>query len=132
MAKVSLEKDKIKFLLVEGVQAPAGIGDVQVFPVLDGTVIELRSGDLTRRVHVVGNDEVARTARAFNELVDGFQTAVKKVGQVSTVVVASAEQLYGASGRVASGATIESSVRTPIPSPLIRLGTPWLTSGSTW
>ncbi|NML28757.1 methyl-accepting chemotaxis protein [Zoogloea sp. G-4-1-14] len=66
--------------------------------------IELRSGDLTRRVHVVGNDEVARTARAFNELVDGFQTAVKKVGQVSTVVVASAEQLYGASGRVASGA----------------------------
>jgi methyl-accepting chemotaxis protein len=66
--------------------------------------IELRSGDLTRRVQVVGNDEVARTARAFNELVDGFQTAVKKVGQVSTVVVASAEQLYGASGRVASGA----------------------------
>ncbi|ACV79800.1 SsgA family sporulation/cell division regulator [Nakamurella multipartita] len=32
-------------LLVEGVQAPAGIGDVQVFPVLDGTVIELRSGE---------------------------------------------------------------------------------------
>jgi methyl-accepting chemotaxis protein len=53
---------------------------------------------------VVGNDEVARTATAFNELVDGFQIAVKKVGQVSAVVVASAEQLYGASGRVASGA----------------------------
>lgn len=66
--------------------------------------IELRSGDLTRRVCVVGNDEVARTATAFNELVDGFQIAVKKVGQVSAVIVASAEQLYGASGRVASGA----------------------------
>lgn len=32
-------------LLVEGMQAPAGIGDVQVFPVHDGTVIELRSGE---------------------------------------------------------------------------------------
>ncbi len=37
-------------LLVEGVRGPAGMGDVQVFPVHDGTIIELRSGDQTARL----------------------------------------------------------------------------------
>lgn len=37
-------------LLQSGVQAPAGMGDVQVFPVHDGTVIELRSGNHTARL----------------------------------------------------------------------------------
>jgi len=37
-------------LLVEGVRGPAGMGDVQVFPVHDGTVIELRSGEQAARL----------------------------------------------------------------------------------
>lgn len=37
-------------LLIEGVQGPAGMGDVQVFPVHDGTVIELRSGEQAARL----------------------------------------------------------------------------------
>ena len=32
-------------LLITGVHGPAGIGDVQVFPAYDGTIIELRSGE---------------------------------------------------------------------------------------
>jgi Streptomyces sporulation and cell division protein, SsgA len=37
-------------LLVEGVRGPAGMGDVQVFPVHDGTIIELRSGEQAARL----------------------------------------------------------------------------------
>ena len=37
-------------LLAEGVRGPAGMGDVQVFPVHDGTIIELRSGDQLARL----------------------------------------------------------------------------------
>lgn len=37
-------------LLLEGVRGPAGMGDVQIFPVHDGTVIELRSGDQSARL----------------------------------------------------------------------------------
>ncbi|WP_395729542.1 SsgA family sporulation/cell division regulator [Nakamurella sp.] len=37
-------------LLVEGVRGPAGMGDVQIFPVYDGTVIELRSGEHSARL----------------------------------------------------------------------------------
>ena len=37
-------------LLLEGVRGPAGMGDVQVFPVHDGTIIELRSGDQVARL----------------------------------------------------------------------------------
>jgi methyl-accepting chemotaxis protein len=92
--------------------------------------IELRSGDLTRRVHVASNDEMARTVRAFSELVDGFQTAVKKVGQVSTVVVASAEQLYGASGRVRSANW--RSARRWLPTPSTRCPAIWVGSRRRW
>ncbi|MBS0349201.1 MAG: methyl-accepting chemotaxis protein [Proteobacteria bacterium] len=94
----------LAILLALGVSLLVRSQIVGAIRAIEEASIDLRSGDLTRRVAVVGNDEVARTARAFNELVDGFQKAVKQVGQVSTVVVASAEELYGASGRVASGA----------------------------
>jgi hypothetical protein len=37
-------------LLISGVNMPAGIGDVQVFPTHDGVIIELRAGDATARL----------------------------------------------------------------------------------
>ena len=37
-------------LVLAGVRGPAGMGDVQVFPVHDGTIIELRSGDHAARL----------------------------------------------------------------------------------
>lgn len=41
--------------------------------------LHLQSGDLTQRVKVVGRDEVAQSAQAFNQLVDGFQSLVRQV-----------------------------------------------------
>ena len=43
--------------------------------------IELRSGDLTRRVRVTGQDEIGQTAKAFNGLIDGFQETIRVVLQ---------------------------------------------------
>lgn len=37
-------------LMLEGVRGPAGMGDVQIFPVHDGTVVELRSGEQSARL----------------------------------------------------------------------------------
>ncbi|MNP03088.1 putative methyl-accepting chemotaxis protein YoaH [compost metagenome] len=70
--------------------------------------IELRDGDLTRRVRVMGRDEVARTAQAFNELIDSFQQAMRQVAGVAASVGVSAEELVGASARVAESSTAQS------------------------
>ncbi|RON25055.1 histidine kinase [Pseudomonas brassicacearum] len=69
--------------------------------------IELRDGDLTRRVRVMGRDEVAHTAQAFNQLIDSFQQAMRQVAGVAASVGASAEELVGASARVAESSTAQ-------------------------
>ncbi|MCT7075913.1 HAMP domain-containing protein, partial [Salmonella enterica] len=69
--------------------------------------IDLRDGDLTRRVRVMGRDEVAHTAQAFNELIDSFQQAMRKVAGVAASVGASAEELVETSARVAESSTAQ-------------------------
>lgn len=69
--------------------------------------IHLRDGDLTRRVRVIGCDEIAHTAQAFNQLIDGFQQAMRQVAAVAASVGASAEELVGASARVAESSTAQ-------------------------
>ncbi|WP_028628917.1 methyl-accepting chemotaxis protein [Metapseudomonas resinovorans] len=69
--------------------------------------IRLRDGDLTRRVRVIGRDEIAHTAQAFNELIDSFQQAMRQVASVAASVGASAEELVGASARVAESSTAQ-------------------------
>lgn len=69
--------------------------------------IDMRDGDLTRRVRVMGRDEVAHTAQAFNELIDSFQQAMRKVAGVAASVGASAEELVGTSARVAQSSTAQ-------------------------
>lgn len=69
--------------------------------------IQLRDGDLTRRVRVIGRDEVAHTAQAFNELIDSFQQAMRQVAAVAASVGASAEELVGTSARVAESSTAQ-------------------------
>ncbi|MBS7691901.1 methyl-accepting chemotaxis protein [Pseudomonas lalucatii] len=66
--------------------------------------IQLRDGDLTQRVRIVGHDEIARTAQAFNELIESFQLAVRQVAGVSASVGASAEELVITSSRVSESA----------------------------
>ncbi|AVK06663.1 methyl-accepting chemotaxis protein [Pseudomonas aeruginosa] len=69
--------------------------------------IKLRDGDLTQRVRVIGRDEIAHTAQAFNELIDGFQQAMRQVASVAASVSASAEELVGTSTRVAESSTAQ-------------------------
>lgn len=67
----------------------------------------LRSGDLSQRVEVIGKDEIARTAVAFNELIDSFQEAVRQVALVSSSIGQSVEELVAASRDVAEGAYVQ-------------------------
>lgn len=67
--------------------------------------IKLRDGDLTQRVQIVGRDEIARTAQAFNELIESFQLAVRQVAGVSASVGSSAEELVITSAQVSESAT---------------------------
>ncbi|EPJ8753907.1 methyl-accepting chemotaxis protein, partial [Pseudomonas putida] len=69
--------------------------------------IRLRDGDLTHRVRVIGRDEIAHTARAFNELIDSFQQAMCQVATVAASVSASAETLVGASAQVAESSSAQ-------------------------
>jgi methyl-accepting chemotaxis protein len=68
---------------------------------------QLRNGDLTQRVAVVGKDEIARTAVAFNALIESFQQAVDQVAQVASSIGHSAEELVAASDSVAQAAHIQ-------------------------
>ncbi|HCL3668416.1 histidine kinase [Pseudomonas aeruginosa] len=69
--------------------------------------IKMRDGDLTQRVRVIGRDEIAHTAQAFNDLIDSFQQAMRQVAGVAASVSASAEELVGASTRVAENSTVQ-------------------------
>ncbi|WP_047604844.1 methyl-accepting chemotaxis protein [Pseudomonas putida] len=71
--------------------------------------IRLRDGDLTHRVRVIGRDEIAHTARAFNELIDSFQQAMCQVATVAASVSTSAETLVGASAQVAESSSAQTS-----------------------
>jgi methyl-accepting chemotaxis protein len=55
--------------------------------------LQLQSGDLTRRVTLVGSDEVAQSAKAFNELVDGYQGLVRQVLEGARALGVSARAL---------------------------------------
>ncbi|MCX8146412.1 MAG: methyl-accepting chemotaxis protein [Azovibrio sp.] len=78
-----------------------------------GPLLELRQiieqmykdGDLTRRVPVSGNDEVAAMASSFNKLIGSFQTIIGKVFFNSVEVEKAARQLIAESHRVASGSS---------------------------
>ncbi len=69
--------------------------------------IRLRDGDLTHRVRVIGGDEIAHTAQAFNELIESFQQAMRQVAAVAASVSASAEALVSASAQVAESSSAQ-------------------------
>jgi methyl-accepting chemotaxis protein len=71
--------------------------------------LQLQSGDLTRRVTVVGRDEVAQSAQAFNQLVDGFQSVVQQVLDGARAVGDSARNLVADAREVEEGAVCQSS-----------------------
>jgi methyl-accepting chemotaxis protein len=60
-------------------------------------------GDLTRRVRVLGRDEIARLAAAFNAFLDTLQAMLQRVRDASDEVAAAATQLSAATTQLSSG-----------------------------
>ncbi|SPO54649.1 putative Histidine kinase, HAMP region:Bacterial chemotaxis sensory transducer [Pseudomonas sp. JV551A1] len=70
--------------------------------------LHLQSGDLTRRAQVFGRDEVAQSAQAFNQLVDGLQKLVTQVLKGASELSASARNLASDANKVERGAARQS------------------------
>ncbi|QIB51478.1 MULTISPECIES: methyl-accepting chemotaxis protein [Pseudomonas] len=79
---------------------------------IEQAAVKLRDGDLTHRVQVIGRDEIAQTAIAFNVLIDSLQSAVRQVTRVAGSVGASADELVATSNQVAQGANEQASAAT--------------------
>ena len=71
--------------------------------------LQLQSGDLTRRVTVLGRDEVAQSAQAFNQLVDGFQSVVRQVLDGAQEVASAARGLSADAQAAERGAARQSA-----------------------
>ncbi len=60
-------------------------------------------GDLTRRLEVVGKDEIAQLSLAFNKFVDKIQTTIKQVANSTSQLAAASEQMSVVSNEASSG-----------------------------
>ncbi len=76
---------------------------VTAIDAIRNAAMDLRGGDLTRRVAVKGRDEVAQAAGAFNELIASFQVAVRRVLAEANSVSHSVQQMGDAAQCVVSG-----------------------------
>ncbi len=63
--------------------------------------LNLCGGNLTQRVEVIGRDEIAQTASAFNNLIDSFQQALRQVVSSSDQLTSSAYQLNQSANQIA-------------------------------
>lgn len=70
--------------------------------------LRLQAGDLTGRAEVIGRDEIAQSAQAFNGLVEGFQRLVKHVLDSSGDLAASAKRLAADAHTAEQGAERQS------------------------
>lgn len=66
-------------------------------------------GDLSTRVRVLGKDEVAEAATAFNTLIAGFANIIRQVNSNAENVSATAGNLAGASLRISQGSQAQSA-----------------------
>lgn len=64
-------------------------------------------GDLTRVVRVHGNDEMAKSARAFNTLMDSFRTTIRQVHASAGTVISTATQLAASSTKITKGSQVQ-------------------------
>lgn len=71
--------------------------------------LQLQSGNLSMRVTVLGHDEVAHSAQAFNQLVDGFQGVVRQVLDGAGEVASAARRLAAEAQAAERGAARQSA-----------------------
>ncbi|MGE4338889.1 MAG: methyl-accepting chemotaxis protein [Pigmentiphaga sp.] len=96
---------------------------VRSIRVIEHASIKLRDGDLTQRVRIIGRDEIAHTGQAFNELIESFQQAVRRVASVAAAVGASAEELVVTSTQVAQSSASQSSAVTEVSATVEQMST---------
>lgn len=65
-------------------------------------------GDLSRRVLIYGNDEVAQAAKAYNSLLDGFSAIIRQVSSSANTVSSTAANLSSASLQITQGSQAQS------------------------
>jgi methyl-accepting chemotaxis protein len=65
-------------------------------------------GDLTRLVPVHGSDEVARSAKAFNSLIESFRQTIHQVHASAATVITTATQLAATSTQITQGSQVQS------------------------
>ncbi len=66
------------------------------------------SGDLSKRVVVRSQDEIGKTAQAFNALIEGFANIIRRVVSGATTVSGTAAQLAVSSGKISEGSQAQS------------------------
>ncbi len=65
-------------------------------------------GDLTRRLEVIGQDEISKTSQAFNAFMEKLQSVVSEVKSSAEKVLVTARQLAVASGQVTASSDQQS------------------------
>ncbi|GAB6179660.1 methyl-accepting chemotaxis protein [Desulfotomaculum defluvii] len=73
-------------------------------------------GDLTQRVEVMGNDELAQLGKAFNTMVDNLHEMARQVVEKSTSLAAHSQELSAASQEVSAAVEEITSTTTDLAS----------------
>ncbi|MDD2898708.1 MAG: methyl-accepting chemotaxis protein [Desulfuromonadaceae bacterium] len=68
------------------------------------TDIAQGEGDLTKRMTVSGDDEIAQISRMFNQFLDKLHSIISQISSTSTQVAAASNQLHSTAERIATGA----------------------------
>lgn len=77
---------------------------------LSGSLSEMASGegDLTRRLKVLGQDEIGQTAHSFNQMMENFRQLIQQIRDSATAVSSQSQALSASAQRVASGSVLQS------------------------
>jgi methyl-accepting chemotaxis protein len=81
---------------------------------IKSAAMELKTGDLTRRVECIGNDEIAQTSTAFNELIQSFQNTVRQVLSSAQAVSQSSKDLSASTRIVSDGSSRQADAASAV------------------
>jgi methyl-accepting chemotaxis protein len=81
---------------------------------IKSAAMELKTGDLTRRVECFGNDEIAQTSSAFNELILSFQNTVRQVLSSAQAVSQSSKDLSSSTRIVSDGSSRQADAASAV------------------